>query len=72
MENRKRNYATNSKLKENQVISIYENYKNHKHDEFELAEKFGVSITTIYDIVRGRSWGWLKLEPVYRRKPNNE
>jgi transposase len=54
------------------VISIYENYKNYKHDEFELAEKFGVSLTTIYDIVRGRSWGWLKLKPVYRRKPNNE
>ena len=66
----KRNYATHHKLSEQQVMKIYQNYKNNIHDEFELAEKFGVSLTTIYDIIRGRSWRWLNLEPIYHtRKP---
>jgi len=61
----KRNYATNSKLTESKVIEIYEHYKHERYDEFELAELFGVSLTTVYNIVRGRSWQWLCLDPIY-------
>ena len=42
-------------LNRNQVIEIRTSSINKK----ELALKFNVSQTTIYDIKNGRSWGWL-------------
>jgi len=68
----KRKYATNSKLSKEEVLQIHKEYKNYDHDEFELAQLYGVSVSTIYNIVRGRSWKWLGLEPVYRRKPEDK
>lgn len=65
----KRNYATNKKLDKDKVLQIYKGYQTYKYDEFELAQLYDVSVSTIYNIVRGRSWKWLELKPVYRRKP---
>lgn len=44
-----------AKLSDEDVISIY----TTKIEEKFLAEKFNVSITTIYDIKRKRTWKWL-------------
>lgn len=68
----KKKYATNSKLSKDEVIQIHKEYANYDHDEFELAQLYGVSVSTIYNIVRGRSWTWLNLKPVYRRKPREK
>ena len=62
-----RNYATYSKLREVEVQRIHREYSSSKQDEFELAEAYGVSLTTIYDILRGRSWKWLELPPIYKK-----
>lgn len=64
----KRPYATNHVLTEHQVLEIYNAFKNFKCDEYELSEKYKVSVSTIYNIVRGRSWKWLGLVPLYRRE----
>lgn len=64
----KRNYATHSKLKEEQVRALYEAFKRRQKDEFELAQIYDVSVSTVYNIVRGRSWRWLGLKPVYRKE----
>ena len=69
---RNKNYATNKKLTKDEVRQIYKSYKSYKYDEFELAELYDVSVSAIYNIVRGRSWRWLKLKPVYRRKPKEK
>ena len=64
----KRNYATNSKLEEADVRKIYALYKNESMDEFELAEKYSVSVSTIFNIIRSRSWRWLNLTPFYKER----
>ena len=64
-----RNYATYSKLKEEQVLKIYALYKACSKDEFELAQEYKVSVSTIFNIIRGRSWRWLNLPAFYREKP---
>ena len=63
----KRKYATNSKLTEKQVCEIYQQYVYNHRSEFDLARLYGVSVSTIYNIIRGRSWRWLNLVPFYRR-----
>lgn len=63
-----RNYATNHSLSEHQVLEIYNAFKNFKCDEYELAENYKVSVSTIYNIIRGRSWRWLNLKPLYRKE----
>jgi len=63
-----RNYATNHKLDEDKVKKIHKAYKNRTHNEFDLARIYGVSLSTIYNIVLGRSWKWLKLEPLYKKE----
>jgi len=62
-----RDYATHSKLTDEEVQRIHEAYSSMKRDEFELAEEYDVSLTTIYNILRGRSWKWLKLSPIYKK-----
>lgn len=64
----KRNYATNHILTEHQVEKIYQAFKSFQCDEYELAEKYKVSVSTIYNILRGRSWRWLGLSPIYRKE----
>lgn len=64
----KRPYATHHILNEHKVEEIYNAFKNFKCDEYELAERYGVSVSTIYNIIRGRSWKWLNLQPLYRKE----
>ena len=64
----KRNYATHYKLDEGKVRALYEAFKKRQKDEFELAQIYDISVSTVYNIVRGRSWRWLGLEPVYRKE----
>jgi len=64
----KRNYATHHKLDEGKVIALYEAFKKRQKDEFELAQIYDISVSTVYNIVRGRSWRWLGLEPVYKKE----
>jgi len=48
----------NSKLKENDVKEIINLYKNGLKI-YELAKKHNVNWATIYNIIMGKSWGWL-------------
>ena len=45
-----------SKLSEEDVLAIYEDVEHTQHW---LAEKYGVSQSTINHIRKGRSWRWL-------------
>ena len=63
----KRNYATNNKMDDAKVLALYDAFKRQQKDEFELAQIYGISVSAVYNIVRGRSWKWLGLTPVYRR-----
>lgn len=60
-------YPHHTKLKEQQVQNIHHAYSKGQHDVYELAELYGVCVTTIYNIVRGRTWKWLNLPTIYKK-----
>lgn len=64
----KRNYATHHKLDEGKVRALHEAFRKRQKDEFELAQIYDISVSTVYNIVRGRSWRWLELPPIYRKE----
>lgn len=49
-----------SKLSEDDVISIRKMYRNKELNQYELAEKFGVSQPAIGSIVRNKTWRHVK------------
>lgn len=49
-----------AKIGENEVRAILKDHADWQAKP--LAEKFGVSISLIYGIRKGRNWGWLKAE----------
>lgn len=51
----------NSKLTESGVLEIRSRVADGE-SQTEIAADFGVSLPTINDIMRGRTWGWLKTE----------
>lgn len=55
----------NSKLTEDQVVSIHQRYSSGEHAE-DLAREFGVEQSWIYGIARGEKWTHLGLPKVER------
>lgn len=56
----------NQRLNKRQVLEIYSAYKNGGSPHT-LAFNYKVSYNTIKNIVLGKTWTELKLEPIYRR-----
>jgi len=61
----------NPKLSKEQVREIYWRYRNGE-SEFVLAHQFSVHSNTVKNIVLGKSWKWLKLEPIWKRNVNSK
>lgn len=59
---RKGSNHSNSKLKEDQVLEIKNIYKNGKPTYRSVAEIYGVDLSTIAYIVKGKIWGHLKVK----------
>jgi len=51
----------NSKLTEKEVIEIYNKYKSGECTQSKLAEKYNVSGSVIYDIIKRKTWKHLNL-----------
>jgi hypothetical protein len=47
-------------LTERDVRAIRKKHRPHKHGYKRLAKEFGVDQTTIMNIIKGKTWGWLK------------
>ena len=61
---------SNQKLNSKQVREIYELYKQGA-SAFSLASRHNVSYNTIMNIVLGKTWKELKLDPIKRRRIEN-
>jgi hypothetical protein len=48
-----------SKLKENDILKIRRLRNDDKLTLKTIANLFNITITTVYDILHGKSWGWL-------------
>lgn len=57
----------NQRLIRKHVLDIYDAYK-HGVSPLALANTYKVSYNTIKNIVLGKTWKELKLEPIYRKK----
>lgn len=50
----------NNKLSQDEVREIRRLYASGEFSQYQLADRFNVARHTIYTIVKGKTWGWLR------------